>query len=127
MYIQEALGVTLILVGCASPVLIVGVIYYLKKRLDHRQVLAAIEKGAPLAQLAFPKPAGPAWIKHLSLGIALLVVAFGVIISHRTGMFVAFILAGVGAAWLVRGLLYRHYYLKGEGSNENSGESAVSV
>lgn len=113
MYIHEALAVLLVLLGLASPLLIVGFFYYLQKRLEHRQILAAIEKGIPISQFVTPRrrPAGPAWISYLWVGIALLIVGVGFQISNEPERIIAFILGGVGAAWIVRGLVHRHYFL----------------
>jgi len=113
----EALGVALILIACAVPVIVVGVVYYLKKRFEHKQIMEALEKGTPLSELRPPKHNGALWIKNLTLGIALLVIGLALIVVGprtigRPGSFIAFILFGVGIAWLIRGLLYRKYQLQ---------------
>jgi len=64
---EEAFGVFFILIGCAAPVVVIGVIYYLKKRLEHKQIMAAIEKGMPLSDIKPPKQNGNLWIKNLSI------------------------------------------------------------
>lgn len=110
----------IVFVGLSTPVIVVGVIYYLKKRLEHRQVMAAIEKGTPLSELKPPKRTGPLWIKNLTAGIALLVVSAG-LIGFRFAygeaialpgelwgwFFVALILFAIGVSRLIRGLLQR--------------------
>ena len=108
---QEAFGVALIVVACAAPVIVVGVIYYLKKRFEHKQIMAAIEKGTPLSELKPPRQNGKLWIKNVTIGVALIIIGFG---AWWTGpghgsmsVFIALIIFGVGVAWLVRGLLYR--------------------
>ncbi|UCC98795.1 MAG: hypothetical protein JSW66_02655 [Phycisphaerales bacterium] len=109
---EEAFGVFLILLGCAGPVVIVGVVYYLKKRLEHKQIMAAIEKGTPLSELRPPKPNGALWIKNLTIGIALLIIGLGwslMVPIGRGSQFIALILVGVGLAWIIRGLLNRRH------------------
>jgi len=114
---EEAFGVFLVLVGCAAPIVVVGVVYYLKKRLEHKQIMTAIEKGTPLSELRPPRPNGELWIKNLTIGIALLVVGLGwsfMVPVGRQSMFVALILIGVGIAWIVRGLLNRKYEVQNQ-------------
>ncbi len=113
----EAFGVALILIALAVPVIIVGVVYYLKKRFEHKQIMTAIEKGTPLSELKPPKKQqnGALWIRNLTFGIALLIIGLAlVLVAPRTiggpGSFIiAFIFCGVGIAWMIRGLLYRKY------------------
>ena len=110
---EEAFGVFLVLLGCAGPIIVVGVIYYLKKRLDHKQIMAAIEKGRPLSELRPAKQNGTLWIRNLTIGIALFVIGVGCLMGPAGNdeeiMFIAAILIGVGIAWIVRGLLNRKY------------------
>ncbi len=112
---QEAIGVALILVACAAPVIVIGVIYYLKKRFEHKQIMAAIEKGTPLSELRniSPRAVGPIWVKHLSGGVVILAIGLAFLavqpwMGHPT-TFVGIILCGLGIASLIRGLLYRKY------------------
>ena len=115
---EEAFGVFLILLGCAGPVIVVGVIYYLKKRLEHKQIMAAIEKGTPLSELRPPKPNGALWIKNLTVGIALLLIGLGCLMTPMGNddlvMVIASILIGVGIAWIIRGLLNRKYQMSNQ-------------
>ena len=123
-------GITALLVflGISSPIIVVGVIYYLKKRLEHKQIMAAIEKGTPLSDFIppKPKPAGPAWIKYVTSGIMLLIIGLGFTFVGLTTESIGwehvilFVLCGVGVAMLIRGLLHRKYYLKNELSVENN-------
>ena len=109
--------VFLMFLGMSSPVIIVCLIYYLKKRLEHKQILAAIEKGTTLSELRPAKRTGPLWIKNLTAGIALLIIAAGFVcvrlvqgyeyVESFGSFFIAVILFGVGIAWLIRGLLQR--------------------
>jgi hypothetical protein len=114
--IRHGIEVFVILLGVSSPIMVIGVIYYLKKRFEHRQIMAAIEKGTPLSEIMplKPQPVGPAWIRYVSAGVAMVVIGLGVI--WRGGfdpeVVVAFVVLGVGAGWLTKGMLYRKYYLK---------------
>jgi multisubunit Na+/H+ antiporter MnhG subunit len=68
---------------------------------------------------------GPAWIRYVSAGIALLIIGLGFVIGglgkgKDIGILIFFVLCGVGAAMLIRGLLHRKYYLKDEISAENN-------
>jgi hypothetical protein len=104
-------------------VLILGLFEYSKKRLEHKQILAAIEKGIPLSELKPPKPqpAGPSWIRYISVGIALVVVALVVLLFKHWGPaeIVIAVLMGTGVAWTIRGLLHRKYELKSQQVDQN--------
>ena len=102
-------------------IIVIGVVHYLKKRLEHKQIMAAIEKGIPLSELLPPKPqlAGPGWIRYASIGIMLPIISLGFLLGGRHETIIAFALIGVGAGWLVRGLLHRKYYLKSQSANQN--------
>ena len=124
----EAIGVALILVACAAPVIIIGVIYYLKKRFEHKEIMLALEKGTPLSELRSvkPKPVGPIWVKYLSSGVLILAIGLAFILAgpwmgpHSPTMFVGIILCGIGIASLIRGLLYRKYQPKSQLSANSS-------
>jgi cytochrome bd-type quinol oxidase subunit 1 len=78
----DAFGILIVFIGIFSPVILALLIYYFKKRLEHKQIMAAIEKGTPLSELRTIKkasPPGPVWIKNLTGGIALLIIAAGII------------------------------------------------
>ena len=114
---SEAFGIFFILIGCAAPIIIIGVVYYLKKRLEHKQIMTAIEKGTPLSELRPPKQNGALWIKNLTIGIALVVIGLGLLVSRighgaPGGPTIALVLLGIGIAWIVRGCLNRKYQLK---------------
>jgi len=128
----EAIGVALILIACAVPVIIVAVVYYLKKRFEHKQIMEALEKGTPLSELRSvkPKPVGPIWVKYLSSGVLILAIGLAFIVAGpmmgpgSPAMFVGIILCGVGIASLIRGLLYRKYLPKSQPSaNSNASEN----
>jgi len=120
---EEALGVFFILIGCAAPVVVIGIIYYLKKRLEHKQIMAAIEKGTPLSEIRPPKENGNLWIKNLTIGIALLIIGLGFSLMVRVGhegQFIALILIGVGLAWIIRGILNRKCQMQSHAIQEAS-------
>ncbi len=127
--LQTGFMILLVLLGVSSPIIAVGVIYYLKKRLEHKQIMTAIEKGTPLSEIIPPKhktaprPAGPAWINYVSAGIMLIIIGFGFIFFDPTrnpGIAIFMVLSGLGAGLLTRGLLHRKYYLKNGISAENN-------
>ncbi len=128
---EEAFGVFLILLGCAGPVIVVGVIYYLKKRLEHKQIMAAIEKGTPLSELRPPKQNGTLWIRNLTVGIALLVIGVGCLMglmgNDEVVMVIALILIGVGIAWIIRGMLNRKYQVQSHLSAREAGAQSGSL
>jgi len=116
---REALGVALIIIALAVPVIVIGVVYYLRKRFEHKQIMTAIEKGTPLSELKPPKQNGALWIKNITVGIALLIIGLAFIVAGPRriggpGSFIAFILCGVGIAWMIRGLLYRKYQVQSQ-------------
>jgi len=138
----EMIGASIILLaifgGLASPLiaLIVGLFYYLKKRLEHAQVMAAIEKGTPFP--IKPPQIGPAWIKNLTAGIALLIIAAGIVClrlarihgggsdyNQTIGYFaVALVFFAVGISRLIRGLLQRK--IMNQNGNGNGTAEPVS-
>ena len=84
-----------------------------KKRLEHKQIMAAIEKGTPLSDLRPVKYKGPAWIRNLTAGVALLITSLGFAYMawqkpFNTGAVIAgFVFCGLGVCFLIRGLLLR--------------------
>ena len=116
----EALGVAVLILALAAPLIIVGVVYYLKKRFEHKQIMTAIEKGTPLSELKPPKQNGALWIKNITVGIALLIIGLALVlvgpwtIGSPGSFIIAFILCGVGIAWMIRGLLYRKYQVQSQ-------------
>ena len=118
----QAIGIALILAAFGIPVIIVGLVYYLKKRLEHKQIMAAIEKGIPLSELRPPKEKqnGASWIRSLTIGITLITIGLSFWFwgpgPSRGGVFpfVAFILFGIGVAFVVHALLNRKYQPKSQ-------------
>ncbi len=116
--IGAAFAVLIIFVGMASPIIVIGLVYYFKKRLDHKQIMAAIEKGTPLSDLRPAKPTGPLWIKNLTVGIALLVISLPFLYmflrplirgdhTHEGRLLPFAIFFAIGIAFFIRGLLQR--------------------
>lgn len=94
--------------------------YFLnKKRLEHQQILAAIEKGTSLSELRPVKQKGPNWIINLTAGIGLSLMGLGLIAvvlsvtrcqlddDAGIGLFISLIFLTVGITRLIRGILQR--------------------
>ncbi len=120
---NEAIIVFIIFASLTTVAIIGGLIAYFCKRLEHKQILAAIEKGTPLSELKPPKKQqnGSLWIRNFTFGIALLIIGLAlIVVGPRTiggpGSFIAFVFFGVGIAWLIRGLLYRKYQPQSQSS-----------
>ncbi|HUU19782.1 MAG TPA: hypothetical protein VMW72_21710 [Sedimentisphaerales bacterium] len=117
---QEAIGVAMIIIALAVPVIVIGVVYYLKKRFEHKQIMEAIEKGTPLSELKPPKQNGMLWIKNITIGVALIIIGLGCLWAGpghgRMSAFIAFVLFGVGVAWVIRGWLNRKYQPQSQSS-----------
>jgi hypothetical protein len=124
--VLQGVTVFVIFLGMSSPVLIIGLVYYYMKRLEHKQIMAAIEKGTPLSELKPPKQKqnGALWIRNLTFGIAMIIVGLAFLVAGPGGdtiaLFIALILCGVGLAWLIRGLLYRKYQPQSQPSDESN-------
>ncbi len=132
--------VFIVFVSMTTVAIIIGLITFFCKRLQHKQIMAAIEKGTPLSELKPPKPepTGPVWIKYLSGGVAMFIIGLAFIVAgpgwvqRGSGMFVAFIFCGLGLASLIRGLLYRKYQLQSQplaksNAAENRNTAGVST
>ena len=115
---REALGVMLVLLAASTPIFIIGVAVVIKRQLEHKQIMAAIQKGIPLSELRplRQKQNGPAWtwIRRITVGIVLIVIGLAFIVAgpmvgvaHR--LFVGLVLCGIGIASVVRGVLQRKY------------------
>jgi predicted phage tail protein len=125
-------GLTVILtfIGMSTPLIAVCLAYYFKKRLEHRQIMAAIEKGTPLSELIPPKPPkpiGPLWIKNLTGGIALVLMATGISLMAILGVgdsdilaglyLIAVILFAVGVSRIIAGVLQRKNLRQNQDAN----------
>lgn len=105
------------------PILFLLLILFYRKKYQHQQILAAIEKGIPVTDLiAKPVPQNREinWIRSLSAGIGLLFVAIMLTaVTAFTNKGVGFvitsiIIGGVGLIYLLRGVLQRRYDKKQE-------------
>lgn len=68
--------VFIMLLGIMSPFIIICILVYMKKRLEHKQILAAIEKGISPKDLNLQIPKQlqpPRWVKRISAGVAMIV------------------------------------------------------
>ena len=123
---NEMLIVLIVFTAPAMPILIIGMVYYHKKKLEQKQILAAIEKGVPVAELNLgakkqDKSEGPGWIQDQSKGITLLVIGIGIAIafwffvtSLGGGVFnvmwiVPVVFLGNGIGLLIRSNMRRKY------------------
>ncbi|MHC5213109.1 MAG: DUF6249 domain-containing protein [Planctomycetota bacterium] len=110
----------------AIPILIIGMVYYYKKKLEQKQILAAIEKGVPVAELNIGrkkqnKTEGPGWIQDQSKGITLTLIGIGIAVafwflvnSLDGGVFhvmwiVPIVFLGNGIGLLIRSNMRRKY------------------
>ena len=94
-----------------------------KRRFEHQQILAAIEKGTPLSELRPIEKKGADWIRSLTIGIAFLFIGIGMVIIASIsvlsaypdkdagfGLFIASVVSlAFGTAITIRGLLLRKY------------------
>ena len=81
--IAGGLEVFIIFLGMSTPLIVIGLVYYFLKRLEHKRIIAAIEKGVPIPELGIvskkqKKNEGPGWIKDQSKGITLLIIGLGI-------------------------------------------------
>ncbi len=121
MDMNDVVIVFIVFSSITIAAIIIGLIAYFCKRLEHKQILAAIEKGTPLSELKPPKKQqnGSFWIRSLTFGIAMVIIGIALIlvgsgtIGSPGGHFLAFVLFAIGVAWIVRGLLYRRYQPQG--------------
>jgi sterol desaturase/sphingolipid hydroxylase (fatty acid hydroxylase superfamily) len=127
---DEVIIVSIVFASTIALAIIIGLVVYFAKRLEHKEILAAIEKGIPPSKLKTEeiKQSVPLWIKHISSGIIVLAVAAAIAFSfkghpfHRNSpaFFVAVILCGVGIALIIRGLLYKKYQPKIQSADKSN-------
>ena len=123
---NEILIVLIVFTAPAIPILIIGMVYYHKKKLEQKQILAAIEKGVPVAELNLgakkqDKGEGPGWIQDQSKGITLTLIGVGIAIAFwflvtnmGGGVFhvmwiVPIVFLGNGIGLLIRANMRRKY------------------
>ena len=137
---NETVIVFIVFASMTTVAILIGLIVYFGKRLEHKQILAAIEKGTSLSELRPPKKQmnGSLWIKTLTFGIALMIIGLSLLLvvgPRRMGgasTLFAFVFFGIGIAWLIRGLLYRKYQeqnqpLAKSNAAENKGTPVIST
>jgi len=80
-----------------------------RKRLEHKQMMAAIERGIEPAGLGTTKTLGLVWITSLTIGVGLLIIGIGVVWAGFAGIFMlaGIALLGVGISLVLYGLLRR--------------------
>ena len=68
-----------VFVSCCVHIITIALVYYHRKKLEHTQIMTAIEKGTPLSELKPPKKPkpGPAWVSEYTSGITCLVSGAG--------------------------------------------------
>jgi len=127
----ETIIVFIVFSSVTTIAIIIGLLVYFGKRLEHKQILAAIEKGTPLSELKPPKKQqnGSLWIKNFTFGIAMMIIGIALMlvgsqtIGSPGGHFLAFVFFGIGVAWTIRGLLFRKYQEKSRlSANGNTAE-----
>jgi len=105
------------------PLLLVLLFFFYKKKLQHQQILVAIEKGLPIADLIEkPRSKEVNWVRSLSAGIGFLFV--GLMLTaiwvwlYMTGearqaaiiwLIIPVVIAGLGLIYLFRGILQKNY------------------
>ena len=107
-------------------VFVVALFRFLRAKMRHKEVLAAIEKGVAIPDLSTAKPRIPRGITNIALGIALIVLSpafmlHGLAACRIQGLeslaptiiwgsaFPSFVCFSIGLFCLVRGLMLRKY------------------
>ncbi len=107
------------------PLLLILLIVFYKKKLQHQQILVAMEKGLPITDLiAKPQPRNREvnWVSNLSAGIGFLFVGLalagyfvwtnvapGVTSVESTFLILPIVIFGLGLIFLFRGILQKNY------------------
>ncbi len=115
--LADAVIETSVIVGYVIVVIALFLFLFFVRRLRHKEIMAAIEKGISLPTKP-TTPKGPRWITNISVGIGFLIVSLTFLglplgtYFHKKefaeGMLVPFgISLAAGVAFFVRGLLQR--------------------
>ena len=118
------------------PICLILLFFFYKKKLQHQQILAAIEKGHPIEDLlAKPAKQEKGWLSNISAGVGLIFVAIallilyapaGVYIGHNLPrnslVVIPIVLIGLGITRLIRGI-----YQKKEAEKAGNGDSTPSA
>ncbi len=121
MDLEGILAIVLIFGGPLLIVFVVCLFRFLKARMRHREILAAIEKGMTLPpELLSSKPPIPRWITNMAIGTAFIVfspafVLVGMGAGHEVGCMKTTVICGtampsliffsIGLFFFIRGLL----------------------
>jgi hypothetical protein len=105
------------------PILFILWIVLYKKKLQHQQILAAMEKGVPVSELMARPTNTISWVKNISAGAGLAFIGIVILILlFATGFFgpktqgdeafgmllIPTIIFGVGLIFLLRGILQKN-------------------
>ncbi len=142
MDLFSTIVVLIVFTALSMPVIVAGLVYFGKKKLEHKQIIAAIEKGVPVSELSIGRQAnnmkqnksdGPGWVQDQSKGITLLIIGIGIgvpfwffIDSFDGGMFnvmwiIPVVFLGNGIGLLIRSR-QRKKYEKPEPAQEEAAE-----
>jgi hypothetical protein len=136
------IGIAPFIVGSLPFIVVITLVVMLtwyfmnKKRLEHQQIMAAIEKGTPLSELRPIKKEGSNWIKNITGGITSLIIGIGIAVivmivkkfqfdeDAGIGIIFALVFFAIGVSRLIRGILQRKYdkALSSEKSTLNSNQ-----
>lgn len=114
------------------PLIILLLFFFYKKKLQHQQIIVAIEKGHPIADLlAAPAQKETGYVANISAGVGLIFVAVALLILYiPAGVYIAhnlprnslvvipIVLIGMGITRLIRGI-----YQKKEAGKADDKES----
>jgi hypothetical protein len=99
------------------PLLLILLLLFYRKKLQHQQIMAAIEKGLPVSEfIAKAKSADTAvnWVRSLSLGVGLLFIGVamaGFMLwskAHPPMVLIPIVIGGFGLIFLLRGILQKN-------------------
>jgi hypothetical protein len=117
------------------PLIVILLFFFYKKKLQHQQIMAAIEKGHPIADLlAAPTKKETGYVANISAGVGLIFVAIALLILYvPAGVYMAqnlprnslvvipIVLIGLGITRLIRGI-----YQKKEDGKADDNKSEIS-
>jgi hypothetical protein len=86
MPVEVVLVVLIVFTAISLPFIIAGLVYFGKKKLEHKTLVAAIEKGVPVSELNLSTPKdkkndGPGWVQDQSKAITLLIIGSGISVA----------------------------------------------
>jgi hypothetical protein len=121
--IRASISLLLVLLGASIPIIAFFLFIYAIKRMEHKQIMAAIEKGVPLPELkplTISRRVSPSWIKSLTIGIAFLGFSLPFLFEFfepllcrnyvsKEQLMPGGLFFAIGISFFVRGLLLRKY------------------